>query len=353
MNNNKFGISRYLQLFLRIAAAVSIIAALIYLRKDQLQKCLAVFDYTKIIPAMCCYGFHLLVCAWRWRTLAKMQKFDLTLKEAFCLTMQGGFFSMILPGGAIGGDVVKMGILARRRQPGSRTEGIFTIFMDRVVGMVALFGLTIVLLAVFYPRINELKVPGFEISSYKLRIFAWGIFAICFAGIAAAAGIFFHSFFEKFRLIKKVMDFADVRFNNAVTRICAAADSYAKQIPQLLNLTLISVLLVHIMTALPMFFLLRGTGVTLSGHWLLILTAVTIGNIAGLIPLSPGGIGLRDLTVIAILGSGGISAGTGETAQLLYTGIMICFALSGSLFFIFDHRVPGETATTYEKVEHE
>ena len=53
--------------------------------------------------------------------------------------MQGYFFSLVIPGGAIGGDVAKMGLLARRSQPGSRAEGVFTVVMDRVIGMIALF----------------------------------------------------------------------------------------------------------------------------------------------------------------------------------------------------------------------
>jgi hypothetical protein len=67
-----------------------------------------------------------------------------------------------------------------------------------------------------------------------------------------------------------------------------------------------------------------------------VITAVVIGNIAGLIPLFPGGIGIRDLVTVTLLTAGSIAAGDAKTAQLLSTAIMLLTFLSGGVFFIFD-----------------
>ena len=63
---------------------------------------------------------------------------------------------------------------------------------------------------------------------------------------------------------------------------------------------------------------------------------MVIGNIAGLIPLFPGGIGIRDLVTVTILSAGAVAAGDAKTAQLLATAIMLVAYLSGGLFFILD-----------------
>ena len=67
-----------------------------------------------------------------------------------------------------------------------------------------------------------------------------------------------------------------------------------------------------------------------------ILAAVTIGNLIGLIPIFPAGVGGRDLTVIAILVAGGMMSADAKTAQLLSTALMIFANLAAGLFFLFD-----------------
>ena len=75
---------------------------------------------------------------------------------------------------------------------------------------------------------------------------------------------------------------------------------------------------------------------------LTLVAAVTIGNIAGLIPLFPGGIGGRDVVTITILVAGGLAAGDAKTGQLLYTAVVLFFNLFGGLFFLLD---PGRRHT--------
>lgn len=340
---------KILKFVLRLLCAVVIIGVLIWKSREQLNSCLHAFDYKLVLPAILFYAAHHAVCAWRWQRLAALQNFEISFYEALSLTLQGAFFSLILPGGAIGGDVVKMGMLAKRQKKGSRVEGMFTIFMDRVIGMVSLFGLSIVLLLLFMDKLPSLRIPGVNISLFQLKMIVGIILALCVAGIAAGVGIFFHRSFEKVPFIRAMMQFADRRFNNAVSRMTSAADLYAKSPWQLIFLTLISVCFVHLMIVVPMIFLLSGTDLPLNGaNLLLIATAVTLGNIAGLIPLAPGGIGLRDLTVIAVFSSGGIAAGNGETAQLLMTGVMIFVSLLGGIFFILD---PGTKSISTDRNE--
>ena len=329
--------SRFLQTAIRLLFALVIIGGLIWFRREQLQKCLNSFNFFFVIPSILFYLLTNLISAWRWCKLANLQNFDISLFESFSLTMQGNFFSLVIPGGAIGGDVAKMGLLAKRSRPGTRGEALFSVFMDRVVGMLALFALAIALLLTFFTEISTVKIPYFTTSSFQMKLLTTGLILLCLAGIAAGIAIFFHKTLRKIPGIGKLMAWMDSRFSNLVSRVTGMADLYAKYPGKMIWLVVVSIFFIHIFSTLPLCFLIAGTGTALDiRQILLITTAATIGNIAGLIPLTPGGIGLRDLTAIAILGTVGISQGTGETAQLMSTGLGVILNLCGGLFFAFD-----------------
>ena len=108
----------------------------------------------------------------------------------------------------------------------------------------------------------------------------------------------------------------------------------SRSIKELIFLVCISIAGVHLLTAVPVCLLLSGMGVTYS--ICNVITALTIGNIIGLIPLFPAGLGGRDVTAIAILTAGGIASADARTAQLVYTTILLIVSLADGLFFIFD-----------------
>ena len=66
------------------------------------------------------------------------------------------------------------------------------------------------------------------------------------------------------------------------------------------------------------------------------IEAITLGNIAGLLPLTPSGVGARDFIVKNILESSGMDARQALATALSFTMIIIAFNLLGGLFFVFD-----------------
>ena len=327
---------KHIQMLLRTFLALAIIGGLIWFRRDQFRQCLQAFDYKVVIPAAFFYFAHMTVCAWRWLKLAQLQGFRLTGMEALSLTMQGNFFSLVIPGGAIGGDVVKMGLLARRSTPGSRAEGIFTVFMDRLVGMIALFILTIVMLLQFAGKLPDMQIGDLTLSKTVLNNGAWLLILLCAGGIFCGTAIFFHRTLRKLPIVSKLFDLADRRFNRIISRLTAMADMYAKYPGTLTILTVISIFFVHLMTTLPLFFTLAGAGVEIDIHTsIIIASAATVGNVAGLLPFTPGGIGIRDLAVIILLCTNGINPSVAEISQLMATGITVLCYLACGLFFIF------------------
>ena len=238
--------------------------------------------------------------------------------------------------------MIKMAALSKYVQRGSRTEGIFSILMDRIVGMFALFLPAIALLFYHFNLFAEMQSSGTSGSLAGITLW-WLLLGLCAAGTAAGIAVFFHRWIENIPGIKQLLAFLNRKSSGKVERIIAAADIYAHSPRQIFSWTLWSIPGVHLMPVFTFLILLAGTtGGVSEINFLTLCTAVLISNIAGLIPLSPGGIGVRDLVAIALLTSAGTPPETAGAVQLLSTGLMIVFNLSGSLFFIFDRKRPEE-----------
>ncbi|MBS1369449.1 MAG: flippase-like domain-containing protein [Lentisphaeria bacterium] len=333
-------LKKFLWFFAKLAIAGGIVAYLVLRNPAEIAEGFRAFDYKWLVPALAIYLAHMLICAWRWFRLTRMLDVELSPFEALSLTMQGYFFSLVIPGGAIGGDVVKMGVLSKRSKAGSRVEGAFTILMDRIIGMIALFTLALALLVPAAPLLMKIELPQIALNDAMRELCIFALAALCLAGLGASCVIFFHRWIEKLPLLGRLMHWGDRITHGMVSRLTDATDIYAKQWQELTLLTVISIFFVHLMTVAAFGCLLAGLGIEVPV--LTLVAAVTIGNIAGLIPLFPGGIGGRDVVTITILAAGGVAAGDAKTGQLLYTGMVLFYNLLGGLFFLLD---PGRKTT--------
>ncbi len=334
--SGKSGITPRSVLFfvLKILLAGAIVCILVVRQKDAVLQCFEHFNYWYLLPAAGLYFCHMIVCALRWRMLARELGVELSRMEAISLTMQGYFFSLVMPS-AIGGDLVKIGVLSARAKEGTKVEGAFSILMDRIAGMIAMFLLLLVITAPAIPILLKTEVPGIPLSA-GMKWCGIGLIYLCtLSGLAASVAIFFHRMFRKVPLFECLMNRGDRVTKGLVTRVTNAADVYSTHPKVFLNSILISIPLVHILVALVFALLVMGCGA--SGATVLsILAAVTIGNLIGMIPVFPAGIGGRDVVVITILAAGGMLSADAKTAQLLSTALMIFANLAAGIFFLLD-----------------
>ncbi|MBR2642511.1 MAG: flippase-like domain-containing protein [Lentisphaeria bacterium] len=327
---------------LKILLAGSIVYVLVSRQKEAVMECLRNFDYRYLLPAVLLYFFHMVVCGLRWRVLAGVLGVNLSRMEAVSLSMQGYFFSLVMPS-AIGGDLVKIGVLSARAKPGTKVEGAFSILMDRIVGMIGMFLLLLAVTAPAIPILMKTQIPGLPLTTGMKYCGIALIYACTLAGLGASVAIFFHRFFRKLPVFGWLMDRADSVTHGLVSRVTAAADVYAKQPKILIWCIVVSIVLVHILVAGLFWILVAGCGAD-GATALSILAAVTIGNLIGMIPIFPAGVGGRDLVVITILVAGGMLSADAKTAQLLSTALMISCNLAAGIFFLID---PGR-----KKVDH-
>ena len=341
----KLNLKKSVGFILKLLIAAGIVIFLVRRNRQGIVDCFEHFDCRYLVPALLFYMAHIVVTAWRWRELAKILGVRLTCFEALSLTFQGVFFSLVIPAGAVGGDVVKMGAVTKRSAAGTKVEGAFTVLMDRIVGMIALFVLELAIIVPALPMLMKVNVAGMELSDRTRIIGIWLIVLLAVAGLLASCAIFFHRVIERMPLLGTLMRKTDELTHGAVKRMTDATDVYSGAWKKLSLLTLVGIPFVHLLTVVPMFFLLSGLGVEYRVFD--VIVAVTIGNIIGLIPIFPSGIGGRDIAFTALLAASGVAESAADTAQLLYTGIIVLSTLPGMIFFLTD---PGRKLQSGECV---
>lgn len=265
--------------------------------------------------------------AWRWKLLLQAQGIRISLLRAISLSFQGGAFSLFMPGGALGGDVVKATIVAVEADPQKRMEGITTVALDRLIGMSALF---IIVLAISLVGYNKIMAVDFTIRT--------GIFSLlagCLVTILFVASLFFHDYLLKFSLYASLINKVDTLFGGKVSRVISAIVLYRKQRGVLLKAFLISLLLVHPFLLSTMYVLVWG----ISGQqpdFFSTYLAIALGNSAAVIPATPGGLGTRDKVVQTILLAFGVNDTSATLAPLCFSITLILSGCIGLVCFFVE-----------------
>ncbi len=328
----KSKIKAVLSFVLKTGLAIAIIWWLITKHYDTFVDNLANINYWWLLPAALAYGFHMLVCSWRWYKLALVLDIEITFTAAVALTMKGYFFSLVIPGGAIGGDVAKIGFLNKHTAKNARAEGVFSILMDRMTGMAAMFSLALVVILLSIPTLMKVKLEIIKLNDTIRILGIVGLTAMCLLGLGTMTGLFFHRFFKKIKPVGWLMRLGDKYGHGIVSRFTKVLDTYRNSWKLLTQMCLISMIFVHLNIVFVVCLIMKSLGMS-SFNPLDVITAVTVGNVAGLLP-SNSGLGLRDVTINVILDAAGIP--NGATIPIVFSAILISFNLLAGLFFIFD-----------------
>lgn len=310
---------------------ILIAAGIIYLlvREDytKVLKAIENFEYIWFAPIVVCYVFHLFIVSWRWHLLTKVLNVKMTLWEAATLTMSALFCSLAIPGGAIGGDLAKVGFVSSRTPKGRRLEGSFTIIIDRFTGMIGLF--SIAMIVVFF---SWKIIWGIQDDFMRSAVIL--LFILCISGMVAAFCMAIHKQLEKIKPVAFMIEMADKYSHGMYTRMSDALEIYKNEYKLIIFCVIISLFFVHLNMAFIVFLICKGLGLSVSIA--LVIVATTLGNTAGILPLpTPGGVGVRDAIIRILLMSGGVAMADATAVPLIYTAIILFFNFSGAFFFFF------------------
>lgn len=310
-------------LSLRLAVAIILLIWLLYkIKVDELKELNLSNTAICVVAAlflMCC---QIIFGAWRWKILLQAQGIKISLFRAISLSFQGNAFSLFIPGGALGGDVVKASIVAVEADEKKRMEGITTVALDRLIGMSALFIIVLCISLIGYSKIMQVD--------FRIRAGIISLLLACSITIIVVSSLFFHDYFFKFRIYALFIDKLDVFFKGKIKRVIGAIVLYRKKRGILLKAFLISLFLVHPFLLSTMYILVWG----ISGNqpdFFSTYLAIALGNSAAVLPATPGGLGMRDKVVQTILLAFGINS---QSASLAPLGFSITLILAGCIGLI-------------------
>ncbi len=252
-----------------------------------------------------------LLTAVRWHAILRCLGIEISLFTALELTMQGIFCNMFIPAGSVGGDLAKAGLLALHLKEGQRLTGVLSIPADRLCGLT---GLLLALLVI---------LPFFPGTTAALCIAA--------AGLPVIALLLCYKIFLRVGWIRRIYDFFDRLTHGFFEKTAAVIDLCLIHWKTMLRWVLLSGFLFFPLYTLAYVFI--TCAVAGSATWD-VLPAGLLGEFAGVLPLTPGGIGVRDAAASnVLLSGGGYSAGTAAIISTSFSLVLLCTSLVGGLFF--------------------
>jgi len=242
-------------------------------------------------------------------------RFTQSVWTSFEVYSVGSFFNLMLPSN-VGGDAVKLLYLKRMRAE-SWAAPFVLLLLHRFTGMIALLlgaGCYVLadhtrLLGLMQHARVEAHVPtrALEAAALLILLLAFGWLVLAPRHRTAVAGV-------------------ARRFSSDCGQALAMVGARAASELVLLTLAF------HFVRMLAFYFLVRATGQEIALLDLLIVLAATA--VAGVLPLSVGGLGLMEGAVSITLGWFGVSATAALVAALANRVVLLAGAGIGGLFYL-------------------
>ena len=262
------------------------------------------------------FFFCTIVATARWKILLAVQDINMTWLRTWQLFMIGMFFNLFMLG-STGGDVVKM-FLTMREARNNKAAALLSVFMDRVIGMLALIFLSVGFLYFRYDLLNHA-----EGSSTLLNLLLWLMAAalLIIVGMFAVSALGWVHYLPQWTPLR-----------GRIVEISAACHMYAKG----WRLTIWAFLI-----SFPLFgmffttFYCAARAFTDQLGIVDIFSVMPIVAVITAIPISVSGIGLRESLFVSLLAPFGVAAAIATLISV--TGFLIntLGSLAGGLVFLF------------------
>ena len=281
---------------MRLAVGLLLLAAVLW--KASARKVLAslaAMDVRLFLAAVLLYGLCQLASSLRWQLLLSALKLRVGLARLFGLYLVGMFFNQVLPG-SISGDLVKAGAL--HLETGRTVEVATSVLLDRLFGLGALLVLGALGLAAAPP------------ASVRVQAALW-LAGVLFVGLLAFLRRALRRT-ERFRRVLEAIDAVSLR--SAEVRRAAGVSV----VVQAGNVAVYLLLARALGLALPLPLVL--------GFYL----AVTL---AAALPLSLGGLGVREWTGTAVFAQASLGSDAAVSLALSWTLAVTLWSLCGGALF--------------------
>ena len=308
-------IKKFLNIILRVAISLAILYFLFRkIDKDAFLQIIKFADLNLLILSFCLFTFCYLMGVLRWSMLLKGVEVSLPFKKIFTGYCGGIFFNIFMPS-TIGGDLVRsLDLASHSKKP---KEVIASVLLDRLSGYSALVIIAVLALLV-----------GFNIVKDRTVILIIGLAALFLFTILLI--LFNNYLFSKFNTLFKLWP-----NNKLITAIRNLHEEiyYFRAHKMILIRNLSLSLFMQLCFPLVIFLIAEALGANINLIYFFIfiplITAITF------LPISIGGLGLRDATTVFFFAKAGLSQDISLAISLTNFTFVIFIGCIGGIVYVF------------------
>jgi len=305
---------KFMSILLRVGISVALLVFLFrQVDKKVLLEIIKNADKGLLVLAFIIFSSSYILCIFRWMMLLKAVKIHLSLKRVIISSAGGIFFSLFLPS-TIGGDLVRsVDLAAHTKRP---REVVATVFLDRLSGYTGLVLLALLALAVGW-RLVPLKSvlpPVFIITG----VLVLGLLVL----------------FNKFAYnkVNRVLQSPSAgKIRESIKNLHQEIHFFRHQKKVILKNIGVS-FLVQLTAPLVFYIIALSLGIKLNIVYFFVFLPI-IGAIT-LLPISIGGLGLRDATTIFFFGTVGVSKDLSFAMSLVSFFFILVYSGIGGLIYV-------------------
>ncbi len=307
-------LKKIFSIFIRVA--ISIILLILLFRQADEQSLLAIIkNVNKPLLLLAFLVFFLTYCLglYRWVMLLKAVKIDLPLKRVITSFSGGIFFSLFLPS-TIGGDFLRsVDLSVHTKKP---KEVIATIFLDRLSGYIGL-----VILAVWAMFL------GWKILEDRSVLISLGIII---GLLVIVLLLLFNKFlFSKINRFLKSPNAGKIR--DLISDLHEEIHLFRGK-PKVVAKNILVSIVIQAIPPLAFYIVALSLGVKINLAYFFIFIPI-IGAIT-LLPISIGGLGLRDASTIFFFAKVGVGKNLAFAMSLLNFSFILFYGAVGGLIYV-------------------
>ncbi len=318
--------------FLRLTIGLAIVAWLLSrMNLGQLRDALntGLDNWPWLVVGVGVLFVSLMSCMARWQRLLTAQAIRLPFTTVLRIFFIGQFFNLFMIG-ATGGDLVKAFLVART-VGGRKTEAVSTVLIDRAIGLTALAWLA---------GIGVLARAGPFWNHERLRPVGLIILGFACLTVVLIGGLFGRDWLAHPRFAGRgILPSSAIRIEQVMRRVYEAF-FVCRRDPGLLVHTFALSFANHLLAVVAC--MAFGYALSLPLGTADYLVYIPIIGVFGVIPITPGGLGVREGMAVILLTVAGVTRSEAMLLSLLLYFGMMFWSLLGGIFFVFK-RWPSKT----------
>jgi hypothetical protein len=269
--------------------------------------------------AVICAGIPFFLGVVRWRWVLYVQGLDVKLSRLYSIAFIGMFFNAFMLG-STGGDVIKAWYVAHETHH-KKAEAVATVVVDRLIGLLVLFLITLIMMGIFYRRVFE---------DPKLIWFSLVTLVVVATTVLATVIGLWRGFADKFFGLRGWLQ--RMPRYDTLRRMVDAYRVYASH-PTVLTKTVLISFGVHFFSMLSVVCIGYGLGVrsaTLIDYYLYL----PIINCVTAVPITISGFGVREGMYVKMFREVGVEGPVALVMSLLGYLACLIWSILGAFFYL-------------------